>query len=112
MNDVIVEVPGTGYAWTMRRDHVLSQLREHRTELAEFGVSSLYLFGSVARDEARDDSDIDLLVEFTHEPSYDEYCAVRFWIEDLLSSVVDLVINSGLRERVRPYVERDAIRVA
>ena len=48
----------------MRRDEVLRILREHRHELAQFRVTSLALFGSVARDEARADSDVELLVEF------------------------------------------------
>jgi predicted nucleotidyltransferase len=48
----------------MRRDEAPRLLAEHRDEIAGFGVSSLAVFGSVARDEAGADSDIDILVEF------------------------------------------------
>ena len=96
----------------MRRDDTIRFLREHQDVIRAFGVSSLSLFGSVARDEARDDSDVDILVEFANDPTYDEYCSLRFWLEDSLDAKVDLVLSSGLRDRARPYVESDAIRVA
>ncbi len=48
----------------MKRDEVLAILAVHREQLQELGVKSLELFGSVARDEARPDSDVDFLVEF------------------------------------------------
>jgi predicted nucleotidyltransferase len=49
----------------MRRDEALAILTAHQEELKEYGVKSLAIFGSVARDEARPDSDVDLLVEFS-----------------------------------------------
>ncbi len=49
----------------MKRDEIIRILNEHRAELAkQYGVKSLALFGSVARDEATPASDVDLLVEF------------------------------------------------
>ena len=48
----------------LRKDQVLAILSAHQAELRELGVKSLALFGSVARDEARPDSDVDLLIEF------------------------------------------------
>ena len=96
----------------MRRDDVLRVLGEHKDEFARFGVKSLSIFGSVARDEAREDSDLDVLVEFEGRLTYDRYCDVRFYIEDLLGQKVDLVPEKDLRPAIRPHVERDAIRVA
>lgn len=96
----------------MRRDHVLSLLTAHRAELERFGVTSLRLFGSVARGDASADSDVDLLVSFREPPSFSGYMKLRIFLEDLFDAKVDLVTESGLRERVRPFVEKDAIRVA
>ncbi len=96
----------------MRRADAIALIEQHRAEIAAFGVKALSLFGSVARDEARDDSDIDVLVEFEGPVTYDRYCDVRFFIEDLLHVNVDLVLKEGLRPEVVPYVERDVIRVA
>ena len=70
------------------------------------------MFGSVARDEARGDSDVDLLVEFAQQPTFRGYMDLKFFLEDLLGHPVDLVTRSGLRPRVLPDVEREAIRVA
>jgi hypothetical protein len=96
----------------MGRDEVLRVLRDHLPEIDAFGVHSMSVFGSVARDEARLDSDVDILVEFDGPLTYRRYCELRFYIEDLLGRRVDLVTTDGLRPRVRPFVERDAIRVA
>lgn len=95
----------------MRREKALELLRKHWDEISEFGVTSLRLFGSVARDEAVRESDVDLLVGFGSPPSFSEYMRLRIYLEDLLGSEVDLITEGGLRERVRPYVEKDSIRV-
>ncbi len=96
----------------MRRAEVRSILDSHREELTRLGVKSLRLFGSVARDEASPASDIDLLVEFEKTPTFSKYMKLKIYLEDLLGARVDLVTESGLRDRVRPYVEKDSIRVA
>jgi predicted nucleotidyltransferase len=96
----------------MRRDEVLSILRQHRADLDRFGVRSLRLFGSAARDEALPESDVDLLVDFKVRPTFSKYMELQIFLEDLLGAKVDLVTETGLRDRVRPYVEKDAIRVA
>jgi predicted nucleotidyltransferase len=96
----------------MRRDEVLRVLESHTAELQRFGVKSLLLFGSVARDEAADGSDVDLLVGFKKSPGFSSFMKLRIFLEDLLGARVDLVTESGLRDRVRPYVEKEAIRVA
>jgi uncharacterized protein len=96
----------------MGREDVLTLLKAHRDEIERFGVASLRLFGSVARGEAVKDSDVDLLVGFRETPTFSGYMKLRIFLEDLLGAKVDLVTESGLREAVRPFVEKDAIRVA
>jgi hypothetical protein len=96
----------------MNRDAVLALLREHLPVLRErFGVQRLRLFGSFARDAAREDSDVDVLVAFDSPATSASYFGVTFYLEDLLGRPVDLVTEKALRERLRPYVERDAITV-
>jgi len=96
----------------MRREEVLTALSQHRPRLAELGVKSLRLFGSVARNEASTTSDVDLLVAFDRSPSFSEFMRLKILLEDLLGGRVDLVTEHGLRARVRPSVERDAVLVA
>ena len=96
----------------MGRDDILETLKAHRGDLDRFGVETLRLFGSVARGDASAASDVDLLVRFRSSPSFSSFMKLRIFLEDLLGRKVDLITESGLRDRVRPSVERDAIRVA
>ena len=97
----------------MRREQALKILVVHRRELRErFGVKSLRLFGSVARDEASEQSDVDVLVDFDATPSLFGFLRLRGYLQDLLGAKVDLITESGLKERARPYVEKDALNVA
>lgn len=96
----------------MPKDEVLNLLRAHAEELrTRFGVSSIALFGSHARDEAGPDSDVDLLVDFDRVPSWTEFNQLVDLLEALLGTRVDLVSPSNLKPRMRPYVEEDLIRV-
>ena len=96
----------------MNRDEVLGLLREHKETLTQrFGVVELALFGSVARDRAKEESDVDILVRFDGPATSKRYFGVQFYIEDLLGRPVDLVTAKALRKELRPFVEREAIDV-
>lgn len=96
----------------MQRRDIIELLRTHQETLRHYGVKSLSLFGSVARDEAGADSDIDLLVEFDGAATFDQYADLQLFLEELLACEVDLLTQNGLRPRLRPHVEAEAIRVA
>ena len=96
----------------MTRDEALTVLTKLKPQLQkQFGVSELALFGSAARDELRPDSDIDVLVKFDAIASSARYFGVQFAIEDAMGMPVDLVTENALRRELRPYVERERIRV-
>lgn len=95
----------------MQRDRVLSILNANQAELQNFGVKSLEIFGSVARDEARPDSDVDCLVEFSVEASLFDLFRVRHYLKDLLKCEVDLGTKDALREHLREPILKDVIRV-
>jgi uncharacterized protein len=96
----------------MRRADLLTLLRQHKPELQRrFGVQTLALFGSQAREQANEGSDIDLLVAFEGPASSAQYFGAQFYLEDLLGHPVDLVSDKALRPQLRPFVERDAIHV-
>jgi predicted nucleotidyltransferase len=65
----------------------------------------------MSRDEARDDSDIDILVSFDGPATSARYFGVQFYLEDLLGHPVDLVTDKALRPELKPYIEREAVRV-
>ena len=96
----------------MKRDDVLKLLRTHKAILAQrFGVTGLALFGSFARDQAADDSDVDILVRFDAPPNWQRYFGAQGYLEDLLGRPVDMATNQDLRVEIRPYVEREAVDV-
>jgi predicted nucleotidyltransferase len=94
----------------MKKDEVLAILAAHRQELKALGVKSLDLFGSVARDEARPDSDVDFLVEFSIDAGLFDLFRVRHYLEDILGCSVDLGTQDALREHLREPVLKEAIR--
>ena len=94
------------------RDETLRLLREHKQVLVErFGISSLALFGSIVRDQARADSDVDILVSFDGPADWRRYFGMQSYIEALLGRPVDLVTDKALRQELRPYVEAEALDV-
>ena len=95
----------------MKRDEVLAIVAAHREQLQTMGVKSLNLFGSVARDEAGSDSDVDFLVEFDRPVGLFEFIEVRLFLEDLLGRSVDMGTLDALREHLREPVLKDVIHV-
>jgi predicted nucleotidyltransferase len=97
----------------MRRAQAISLIRGALPELREaFGVRSVAVFGSVARDEASATSDVDVLVEFEGPTSFDGYFGVKEALERLLGARVDLATTAMLKPRLRGEVEREGVRVA
>lgn len=96
----------------MRLAYALRILREHREEIAAFGVTGLSIFGSVARDEAGPESDVDILVEFKESVGLFHLIRLQTYLEELLNRKVDLTTIGGLKERMREQVLKEAIRAA
>lgn len=96
----------------MDRQQALDLLARSKPTLMErYGVTSLALFGSVSRNAARSDSDIDILVAFDGPATSERYFGVQFYLEDLFDRSVDLVTERALRTELRPVIEREAIHV-
>ncbi len=93
----------------MKRSKVVNLLRQQRKELSDhYYVSSLLLFGSVARDEARPDSDIDILVEFSRPVGLFHFIELQQRLETILGSKVDL----GTPRSLKPYIKEQVLREA
>ncbi len=97
----------------MNKQQALALLSQHRDEIAKkFSVKHLALFGSTARGEAREDSDVDVLVEFEGPATFDGYMGLKFYLEGLFHAKVDLVTEDAVKPRMRPIIEKDLIHVA
>ncbi|MCE9639471.1 MAG: nucleotidyltransferase family protein [Betaproteobacteria bacterium] len=79
--------------------------------VARYGVTQLALFGSTARNHAHSESDIDVLVAFDGPATSERYFGVQFYLEDLLGCNIDLVTEKALRAELRPFIEKEAVRV-
>jgi len=87
----------------------LKLLIEHENEIKRrFGVKRIWIFGSHARGEGKETSDVDVLVEFV-EPSFDNFMDLAFFLEDLFGRDVDLVTIGGLSPYIAPFVEREVV---
>lgn len=96
----------------MNRAKVLQILAGAKPELSRrYGVVRLALFGSTVRDEARPDSDVDIVVSFDGPATSHKYFGVQFYLEDALGCPVDLVTEKALRPELRPYIDREAVSV-
>jgi predicted nucleotidyltransferase len=92
----------------MRRSEILQTLAARREDLTGMGVKSMAIFGSAARDEARPDSDVDILVEFREPATFNGYMDLKFFLEDLLGRPVDLVTRKSIRSRLKARIESEA----
>ena len=93
-------------------DDIVKQLKAQESTLAKFKIKSLAMFGSVARGEAKSDSDIDFLVEFDGPSTFDRYMDLKLFLEDLFGRPVDLVTQKAVRSELKPYIERELRYVA
>jgi predicted nucleotidyltransferase len=83
-------------------------LRGHQTELRQAGVKSLKLFGSMVRDEARPESDIDILVEFSRPVGLLAFVRLKERLSELLGRPVDLVTPEALKPALRAGILDEA----
>jgi predicted nucleotidyltransferase len=92
---------------TNKRD-LLERLQANRDRLKGFGVRRYGLFGSFVRDEAREDSDVDLLIEFEPgQKTFDNFMVLGFFLEDLLGRRVETLTPEGLSPHIGPHILRE-----
>lgn len=86
-------------------EEILRKLEEHMDEIKKFGVKKIGLFGSYMKNEQKEASDIDILVEFEKgRKTFDNYMGLKFFLEDLFGVKVDLVIAEAVKPDLRPYI--------
>ncbi|CAA7626267.1 DNA polymerase beta domain-containing protein [Candidatus Terasakiella magnetica] len=96
----------------MDREQVMEALRAHEAELHRFGVAHLYLFGSVARKQARADSDVDLFFD-TDNPRFSliELVDIQEQVSRILGTESDVMTRASLHPMLRPRIEAEALLV-
>lgn len=97
----------------MTRQAILERLRAEAPALSlRFGLESLAVFGSLARGDDQEASDLDVLVTFEGPPTFRRYMGLKLDLEDMFGRPVDLATPDTLRPEIRARVERDLIHVS
>jgi len=97
----------------MNKQVILTQLTGRMEEIRQrFSVRRLSVFGSVVRGEASEGSDVDVLVVFDRKATFDLFMDLKFYLEELLGTGVDLVTDKALRPEVRRTIEQEMVDVA
>ena len=89
----------------------ISTLKEHEKLIRQkFGVKRIGIFGSFARGEEREDSDLDVLVEFEEgQKTFDNYMDLKFYLEDLFGREVDLVTEKALKRQLKAIIMKEVV---
>jgi hypothetical protein len=106
-----VQAESPGHA--AERERVVRAIRAHEADLRALGVTRLWLFGSVARGDARSDSDVDVLIDIAPGRKFSllDLAAVRLALCALLGREAGVVIREDLRPRFRDTIADDLIAV-
>lgn len=98
----------------MQKSEILENLKQEKSTLEKYyGITKLGLFGSYSRDEAKSNSDIDILFEVKNNTKFSmfQYLKLNQYLEDILHSKVDLVREATVKDALKEYIEKDLIYV-
>lgn len=89
----------------LNKEVIIQTLIAHQGQLSDFGVKQIGLFGSFTRDEARPNSDIDLLVDIRKEKkTFKNFMALSYFLEDIFGRKVELVTKQSLSPYIGPHI--------
>ena len=92
----------------MTSQEIMKKIRMHDDFLLSHGVSKMGIFGSQVRGDLRDDSDIDLIVEFENgKKNYDNFIELCFFLEDLFGKKIDLLTAESISPFMLSTIERE-----
>jgi predicted nucleotidyltransferase len=97
----------------MNKIEAITELKRRAEVIQALGATSLYLFGSVVRDEAKSASDLDLFIDYDHDSRFNAFdlVGIKQYLERELGVEVDVTTRDGLHPMLRSDIEQSAIRV-
>ena len=96
----------------MDRDQAIATLKEHEAELKRLGVQQLYLFGSTARGDAHEDSDVDLFFDYEEGTfGFFDLMDVQDFASRILGRAADVMTRDSIHKVLRRRIEASALRV-
>lgn len=97
----------------MRKAEAIEKLRRQADAIRALGATSLYLFGSVARDEAGPNSDLDLFIDYDESKKFSlvDLVGIKLFLEDELSADIDVTTRNSLHPRLKDRIEASSVQV-
>ena len=97
----------------MNRVDAINRLRQTADAVKDMGATALYLFGSTIRDEAGKESDLDLFVDYDPDSRFNAFdlVGIKLLLEQKLQVAVDVTTRDSLHPRLKPGIERSAVRI-
>jgi predicted nucleotidyltransferase len=97
----------------MNRTDAIEALKRQADALRALGATSLFLFGSVARDEAGPDSDIDLFIDYDSASRFSAFdlVGIKLFLEEKFRLPVDVTTRDSLHPMLKDRIEQSALRV-
>lgn len=94
----------------LRKEKILRKIEENREKIKEYGIKRIGVFGSYIREEQKEGSDIDIIVEFEKgKKTFDNYMDLKFFLEDLFGCKIDLVISEAIKPDLKSYISKEAV---
>ncbi|MHA1300644.1 MAG: nucleotidyltransferase family protein [Candidatus Helarchaeota archaeon] len=89
---------------------IIEKIENNIEKIKKFGVSKIGIFGSFSRNQQKPGSDIDIIVEFEKpKKTFDNYMDLKFFLEEIFGSKVDLVLDNAVKKELRPYIMESVI---
>ncbi|TIL94837.1 MAG: DNA polymerase III subunit beta [Mesorhizobium sp.] len=97
----------------MSRNEVIERLQRNADAIKGMGATSLYLFGSAARDEAQPDSVLDLFIDYDPARRFSliDPVGIKQFLEEKMSTEIDITTRDSLHPMLKAEIERSAVRV-
>lgn len=97
----------------MKRSEAIEKLKQQADAIRALGATSLYLFGSVARDEAGPSSDLDLFIVYDPDKKFSlfDLVGIKLFLEDKLATEVDVTTRDSLHPMLKDRIENSALQV-
>jgi len=92
----------------MNKEEIIDKIRVF---FADKPISKAYLFGSYARNEQTQESDLDIVVDFEHQANLFDLISLQQNLSELLELKVDLLSSKGVSKFVKPYIEQDKVLI-
>jgi len=94
------------------KNSIQDTLKNHKVDINSFGVETIHIFGSVARNDAKSSSDLDVLVKFKPgKKNFDNFMNLTFFLEDVFGVKVDLITIDSINGSFKKSVEEDSILI-